>query len=236
MADWLDFRGVRSTTHGVIVEDYPPVTLSEERAKDEEIPGRSGSLTVREGDAVYDDIVLSFGCRARDLTTIDQISAWIRGSGTLVRGDIPDRSYLARCVNQTELATIIRGRTHRRFPLVFRCQPYRYAYPTPPPQTITSSPGSINNPGTADAYPLITIVGSGDVALTIGAKTLSVESLASQVTYDTETGFALDGSGGDLTPTVSLSEWPLAIKPGINTVSWTGSVTSVTITRPWRYV
>jgi phage-related protein len=65
---------------------------------------------------------------------------------------------------------------------------------------------------------------------------LTVSGLASQVTYDTETGFALDGSGNDLTPTVSLSEWPLALLPGTQTVSWTGTVTSVTITRPWRYI
>jgi phage-related protein len=236
MADWFDFKGVCSTSLGVIMQTPPPVTLPEERATFEPIPGRSGSLTLLEGDAVYDDIVLSVDCYVRDLTTLDQIAAWLRGSGDLVLGNMPNRCYKARCVNQIELAKVLRGRQHRSFAVVFRCAPYRYAYPTPAALTITASPGSITNPGTADAYPLITIVGSGDIELTVGSKTLTVTGLASSITFDTETGFAFDGSGGDLTPTASLSAWPLAIPPGISAVSWTGSVTSVTITRPWRYI
>lgn len=236
MADWFDFRGIRSTSLGVYVSDYPPVTLPEERAEFEPIPGRSGSLTLLEGDAVYNDIVLSIDCYVRDLTTLDQIVAWLRGSGDLVLGNQPDRYYKARCVNQIELTKILRGRQHRSFRAVFRCAPYRYAYPQPAALTLTASPGSITNPGTADAYPLITIAGSGDVTLTVGSKTLTVTGLASQITYDTETGYSLDGSGNDLTPTASLDEWPLAIPPGTSAVSWTGTVSRVTITRPWRYV
>jgi phage-related protein len=237
MADWFDFAGVRSTSLGVYVEKFPDITLPEERTDFKPIPGRSGSLTLLEGEAVYDDISLpAIECFVRDLSNLDQISAWLRGSGDLVLGNMPNRCYKATLANQIGLSQVMRGRQHRRFPAVFRCSPYRYIHPQPSPKTLTSSPGSIANPGTAEAYPLITIVGSGDVTLTIGDKVLTVSGLASQVTYDTETGFALDGSGNDLTQTVSLGEWPLAIPPGTHAVSWIGEVTSVTITRPWRYI
>lgn len=129
MANWFDFNGVRSTSLGVIMQTPPPVTLPEERATFEPIPGRSGSLTLLEGDAVYDDIVLSVDCYVRDLTTLDQIAAWLRGSGDLVLGNMPNRCYKARCVNQIELAKVLRGRQHRSFAAVFRCAPYRYVYP-----------------------------------------------------------------------------------------------------------
>lgn len=235
MADWFDFAGKRSTALGVFVQDFPPLTLAEERAEFKPIPGRSGSLTILEGGAVYDDIVLSINCFVRDLSALDQIAAWLRGSGVLVLGNMPSRYYVARCVNQIELAKVLRGRQHRTFAAVFRCQPYRYIHPQPAALTLTASPGSITNSGTADAFPLITIVGSGDVTLTIGGRTLTITGLATQITFDTETGFALDGSGNDLTDTVSVV-WPFVIPPGISAVSWTGTVTSVTITRPWRYI
>jgi hypothetical protein len=36
---------------------------------------------------------------------------------------------------------------------------------------------SVFNPGTADAAPVITVVGSGDITLTIGAKTVTITGL-----------------------------------------------------------
>jgi phage-related protein len=129
MANWFSFAGVTSTAKGVYVQDFPPATLPEERAEFVDVPGRSGSLTVLEGDAVYDDIILTINCYVRDLSQLDAISAWLRGSGELVLGNMPDRYYVARCVNQIEIAKLLRASGHRTFAVVFRCQPYRYIYP-----------------------------------------------------------------------------------------------------------
>lgn len=234
MADWFDFAGVRSTTHGVYVQEFPPATIPEERAKFEPIPGRSGSLTLLEGDAVYDDIVLSIDCFVRDLSKLDQISAWLRGRGALVLGNMPDRYYDARCVNQIEMAKILRGRNHRTFPAVFRCKPYRYVYSAPATITKTVSGQTITNPGNVDAEPLIVVTGSGDVTLTIGAKTVQIAGLASKITIDVAAGLAYNG---EINLTGSLTgDWPMTIPPGNSTVSWTGSVTKVEITPGWRYI
>lgn len=392
MANWFQFNGTLSTSLGVYVQAFPPITLPEERVKFEPIPGRSGSLTLLEGDDVYDDIVLSVSCYIRDDTSLDAITAWLRGAGSLVLGNAPTRYYKARCVNQVELAKVLRGRQYRTFAAVFRCAPYRYVYPEPSAldyraitnkvangdfsggttgwtsltdATLTvaagagqllasaeygnviksvggtiaghvyyfsalikatsiyarmtmstagvSSSGSgqwerlsgvltatttghtimiydgrpsnwstvyiddvicvdmtatfgagnelsaaemdtyladryedgwfdgtltsglITNDGTASAVPTITIVGSGDITLTVGTNTITVDGLTSTIIIDCDTGFALDGSGNDLTPTVSMAEWPFEFAAGDSAVSWTGTVTSVTITRPWRY-
>jgi predicted phage tail component-like protein len=235
MANWFRFAGNHSADYGVIVQTFPPLTLPEERAKFEQIPGRSGSLTLLEGEDIYNDIILSVDCYVRDLSTLDQISAWLRGSGDLVLGNQPDRYYKARCINQIEIAKVLRGRQHRTFTAVFRCYPYRYLYPEPTPKTYTASPGSINNPGTADAVPDITVIGSGDIDLIIGDKAIHIDSLAADVTIYGDTGYAFDSTGANLTPSVTF-DWPLVIPPGISEVSWTGTVTSVTVTRPWRYI
>ena len=65
MADWFDFAGVRSTTRGVYVQEYPPLTRCPRNARNSS-PFRGGNLTLLEGDAVYDDIVLSVDCFVRD--------------------------------------------------------------------------------------------------------------------------------------------------------------------------
>lgn len=234
MADWFDFAGVRSTTHGVIVQEFPPVTLPEERVKFEPVPGRSGNLTLLEGDAVYDDIVLSVNCFVRDLSKLDQISAWLRGRGALVLGNMSNRYYDARCVNQIELAKVLRGRQHRSFAAVFRCKPFRYVHPAPAVITKTASGQTITNPGTVDAEPYIVITGSGDVTLTIGTKTVQIAGLASKVSIDVAAGLAYNG---EINLTGSLTgDWPMTIPPGNSTVSWTGSVTKVEITPGWRYI
>jgi len=234
MADWIDFKGVRSTSLGVFVQTFPPATLPEERAKFEPIPGRSGSLTLLEGDAVYDDIVLSIDCFVRDLTKLDQIAAWLRGRGALVLGNTPDRYYDARNVNQVEMAKILRGRQHRSFAAVFRCKPFRYVHPAPAVITKTASGQTITNPGTADAEPLIVVTGSGDVTLTIGAKTVQIAGLASKITIDVAAGLAYNGDV-NLTGTLT-GDWPMTIPPGTSTVSWVGSVTKLEITPNWRYI
>lgn len=234
MANWFNFNGTISTSLGVIVQTFPPVTLPEERAEFETIPGRSGSLTILEGDAVYDDIVLSIECRVSDLTNIDQIAAWLRGSGDLVLGNMPDRYYKARCVNQIELAKVLRGRAHRTFSAVFRCKPFRYVHTAPAVITKTVSGQTITNPGNVDAEPLIVATGSGDVTLTIGAKTVQIAGLASKITIDVAAGLAYNGA---VNLTASLTgDWPMTIPPGISAVSWTGSVTKVEITPGWRYI
>jgi phage-related protein len=238
MADWFDFAGVRSTSRGVYVQEYPPLTLPEERAKFEPVPGRSGNLTLLEGDAVYDDIALSVDCFMRDLSKLDQISAWLRGRGALVLGNMPDRYYDARCVNQIELSKILRGREHRTFAAVFRCKPFRYVYPAPA-STVLVNGGSLVNPGNVDAEPVITLTGSGDVTLTIGDKSVDIAlpSTATTIIIDVPAGFAYSADGTvNMTGLLSIDDWPLTIPPGTSAVAWTGTVSSASILRNWRYV
>lgn len=238
MADWFDFAGVRSTTHGVIVQEFPPVTLPEERVKFEPVPGRSGSLTLLEGENVYEDIILSVECYVRDLTKLDQIAAWLRGRGALVLGNMSNRYYDARCVNQVELAKVLRGREHRTFAAVFRCKPFRYIYPAPASIALVNG-GSITNPGTADAEPVISLTGSGEVTLTIGDKSVDIAlpPTATTIIIDVAAGFAYSADGTvNMTGLLTIDDWPLTIPPGTSAVAWTGTVSSASLLPNWRYI
>lgn len=234
MANSFSFAGVSSSVYGVYVQNFPPIITGEERVRFELVPGRSGSLTILEGENVYDDIILPIECFVRDLTYLDNITAWLHGSGDLILGNDTTRYYKAHCINQLELKKVLRVTAYRAFTAVFRCKPYRYVYPVPATVEYTSSPGSITNPGTADAEPTIIVTGAGDITLTIGAKTVQIAALASAITIDVAAGLAYNGTT-NLTGSLT-GDWPMTIPPGVNAVSWTGLVSKVEIAPNWRYI
>lgn len=232
MADWFLFCGIKSTALGVYVTMYPPITLPEERVEFVEVPGRSGSLTVMQGDVVYDDVLLSVECLMKDLSQLDQMSAWLRGAGDLVLGNRPGTYYKARVVNQIELTKLVRGRPHRTFSVVFRCAPFRYLYPVPKAITF-NAPGDITNPGTVYAEPIITVTGNGDIDLLIGGKVLQLASVSGSITIDVPARLAYSG---DTNQSYKLTgDWPL-LPTGTFNVSWTGSVNNVSVLPHWRCI
>ncbi len=57
--DWFSWNGVKCTEYGIHVLEQPPPTIPLERVSCTSVPGRPGSLTILEGEAVYDDMTLS---------------------------------------------------------------------------------------------------------------------------------------------------------------------------------
>ena len=79
MNDWFIWNGRKCTGHGIHVLEQPPITLPAERATFTNIPGRPGSLTVLEGDDVYDDMILTAQCMISDSSRISEIAAYLKG-------------------------------------------------------------------------------------------------------------------------------------------------------------
>lgn len=163
---------------------------------------------------------------------IDIISAWLTGQGMLRFSDAPTRAYKARAIKSYDYERTSGCLTRHVFEVTFSCHPCQYVYPIPSGEITNGA--TILNPGTRYAAPIITIVGSGDITLTIGEQTLVITGLASQITLDMENRVAYNGST-NLGYSVS-GDRIILIQPGNNVVSWTGSVTSVTITTNWRYL
>lgn len=59
---WFKWNGVQCDTYGMHVLTTPSVVAASERATTQEIPGRSGTLTLLEGDGVYDEVTLGVTC------------------------------------------------------------------------------------------------------------------------------------------------------------------------------
>ena len=230
MADWFAWNGVKCTDYGIHVLTHPAISRPKERVTTQTVPGRSGTLTITEGDCVYDEFIASCECIAPDPASIPAFSAWLHGPGVVMFGNRPTGFYHARVSNQIDFETVVRGRLQRKFMLNFRCQPFLFLLGVE--IIVLTSPGQIVNQGTVFAEPIITVEGTGDIDLMFGEVTLGITALASSITIDVPQRLAYH-DGVNLTGSLTGDDWP-TLPVGTTTISWTGNVTRLTITPNWR--
>ena len=230
MNDWFEWNGVRSTEYGVHVLEQPVLTLPNERATFVDVPGRSGSLTVLEGESVYDDLVLTAQCIVENTERYEEIAAFLKGSGRVTFANRPEGYYEARIVNQIPFEKILRGNPHRSFAVNFRCKPFWYAESVPT-ITVTKSGTFVTNPGNIYAEPKITVVGSGSITLMVALTIVELEGIAGNITLNSALQEAYSGTTS--MNSAMSGEFPI-LYPGANAISWTGNVSKVVIEPRWR--
>lgn len=234
MADWIEFNGVLSTTHGVYVLEPPPITLAAERVQTVQVPGRDGDLEIP--DSAYDPIALPVLLYCRDTMFLDDVAKWLRGRGWLRLGNRPDEQYKARAVLQTQFDRVERGRENKTFEVMFDCQPHRYIYPAASDIEKTVSGASVTNPGNAPSEPRLKIEGTGDFWIAIGTQLMTFEGVTDGVIVDTELMDVFNLAGTALlNDLATMDDFP-TLASGANIITWAGSVTKITITPRWRNI
>ena len=232
MKDWFSWNNVKSTDYGVHITVQPSVIRASERVTFTNVPARSGSLTTLEADDVYDDFILLVECVVSDLSRIHEIGAWLKGAGVLRLAARPGGFFYARFANQIEFAKVLRNHEHRTFTVNFRCQPFWYAEAVTP-ITLTASGGTITNPGNAPSEPVITDYGSGEITLMVGLTIVELEDISGSITLD---GPLMEAYKGTTSMNNNMSgDFPM-LTPGMNAVSWSGSVTKIEVRPNWRYL
>ena len=232
MNDWFIWKDKRCTEYGIHVLEQPPITIPAERATFTNIPGRPGSLTLLEGDDVYDDMILTAQCMISDPSRISEIAAYLKGSSTVTFANRQGGFYYARIVNQIPFEKILRGNPYRSFAVNFRCKPFCYQENVQP-ITLTTSGTFITNPGSVYAEPVITVYGSGEITLMVGMSIVELDGITDSITLDTPLMEAYSGATG---MNGNMSRDFPTLLPGKNAISWTGNVTKVVIQPNWRYL
>ena len=232
MNDWFSWNGKKCTEYGIHVLEQPPITIPAERATFTNVPGRPGSLTTLEGDAVYDDLLLTAQSLLPDPAKIPAVTAWLRGGGKVTFANRPGGFYHARIVNQIPFEKVLRGNPHRSFSVNFRCKPFWYQENVPE-ITVTNSGTFITNPGSVYAEPVITVYGSGEITLMVGMSIVELDGITDSITLDTPLMEAYQGVTS--MNSCMSGDFPTLL-PGQNAISWTGNVTKVVIQPNWRYL
>lgn len=220
---------------GVIVSTYPTISRPKERVSQVTIPGRSGDLTIAQGTyPVYESYLRTCECYIRPSADLNAIMAWLKGSGTVVFGNEPNRLYEARIINQIDFDQIIKGRGFRSFDIPFQCQPYKYLYPAASSIVISQSGSTIANPGSVEAEPMLVVSMTGSGTLTLGGGAIDIVS-DWRVRIDVKTRLITDYDRTANWAYRVTGELP-TIPPGDSLVSFTGGITAVTITPQWRFI
>lgn len=219
------------TDYGILVATRPVIPKPRRHMDYIDVPGRSGSLRV--DYETYADIMIPIQCSFKDSDVpgkADAVKGWLNGGeGQLIFSNQTDRYYLAHVSDQFDIAQ--EHKVFGKFQVDFRCKPFKYAV-TNTPVTLTVV-GTITNPGNIASEPVILITGTGNITLTINGTSIILAEVAGSVTIDSVLKDSYKGTA--LKNSKMTGEFPLLL-PGANTVSWTGTVTSVQVTGNWRWL
>ena len=228
----ITFNGKSSADYRIRVAHPPGYAYPERDYTITHIPGRNGDIVQDNGcylnvERTYD---VSFDAPNEDFATYaNAVSAWLHSTTGYARlEDSYEPEYYRMAVykesnifenlyNQAGTATI-----------VFECKPQRFLKTGETPVTVTSG-GSLSNPTGFDAYPLIKVSGTSGV-LTVNGKQITLSSIDGYTMLDCELQDAYKETTNK-NSTVS-GTFPV-LKPGSNTISWTGDISSVTMKPRW---
>jgi len=237
----ITYNGVSSDTLKVSVQEAPTYSTPEKVYEMTHVPGRNGDVPFGEG--AWNNVQRTYNI-AIDATrgfesyesntfaeTVAAVVAWLHSSDTYARLEDtyePDyyRKALFKDALDIENLFMQAGQTD----ISFECMPQRFLKSGESAVTVTSG-GTITNPTLFKALPLIDIVCAGSGTLTIGNYTVKLADIDSEIIIDCDLQDAYYGTE-NLNSKISLEEFPVLVS-GSNKITYSGSITSVSITPRW---
>lgn len=233
------FNGIPSTNYGIHVET-PPVYATPERDYGVvHIPGRNGDLVIDNGS--YKNVTRKYSISVGEIdgnftTLAAGVSEWLHSASGYARlEDSYESDYfrLAYYVADAEMENLFHQAG--KMSIEFNCKPARFLKAGERAVPFTTA-GSISNPTFQKSFPKLTVVVSGSGTLTIGDQTTTISGLtnSTRMVIDSELQDVYEeGSLTNLNSKVSFSDGFPLLSPGVNTITFTGSITSVEVIPRW---
>lgn len=227
---WFTFKGIDSREMGVIVTAMPETVRAERRIESITVAGRNGSLHTDEG--VYESYDRTMECALIKRAKLDEITAWLVGSGEMTFSTEPDKVYRVTIANKISIAQMMR--VFQKFQVVMDTQPFKYSVNAAGDALELTAPTTIRNSGTVYSEPLITVYGSGDITLTVNGADFPLYGVQESITIDSEMMEVFkedtnqNGKYGGM-------DFP-RFEVGKNEISWTGNVSKIKIQPRWRWL
>ena len=217
------WKGIDCRSLGVKLSAPVTIVRPEERVQHIEIPGRSGDLTLLEGEGIYNSYIQTASILVKGGMRIREIYDWLRGSGYVTFSGEPDRKQSARIIGAVTLEKQSRNLDWYAGDVQFYCHPLKELL-SDDPVTITSSGATVYNRGDVIALPKITAVSTGAPKITINGQSIEPESIymsGVNFIYDCDAFALLVQNGSTLTSYSTTGNFPV-LKPGANVVTGTG--------------
>lgn len=221
---------------GLYISKLPPISKPLQRTNIEEIDGRDGDIVTTLGYSAYDkemEIGL-FGDY-----NIDEIISFFTQEGTITFSNEPDKYYKFKIINDINFEEFQRFKTAT---VVFHCQPFKFST-TEGTRTFTTFPSNtvvICNNGNVYSKPTLTLTGSGTINLSLNSVQVAVVTLANEgetIEIDLDKLEAYNPATKVLKNRQVTGDYEnLYLKVGNNTISWTGTITSVKLKNYSRWI
>jgi phage-related protein len=166
----------------------------------------------------------------QDDEQITLINNWLYGYGRLRTDKDPGGYFKAHVTSGLGYEKYLQVKD--KMTVTFKINPPFFYLDSGDTPLVLTTPGSITNPGTHDAEPLIKITGSGIVQLDINGEVYQVTILDGYIMIDCESQYVYKDTD-NLGDNFISDEFPV-LTPGVNNISWTGTVTEIDIIPRWR--
>lgn len=225
-APYFIWKGISSIDKKIIVTRLPDIERADSNAEKIAVPGRDGFLI--DDDGTYQGTVKPVQCKLDD-GDINDIASWLTGTNEVVFSNEPDYKYSATIINKIPFIKVVP--ILHDFIILFDCQPHKGLVAN---DVITLTvAGSITNPSAAYSKPIIKIYGTGDVVVTINSVSFTIKGVNAYATVNSE----IEDCYKDTTSMNNSMEGEFPkLAAGVNSISWTGTVTKLEITPNWRWL
>lgn len=214
----------------LLMEKYPSLPCTRADYDNIEIEGRDGSLTVFK-NFTDGEIKIDFVIKDEEfLLNHRSIIGWLNNVSANKELILSEDLALYYRVKQISISDIKHESTLRKFTVTFKTDPFVYLVDGKTTSSLTKGE-SINNRGTYESRPILTVYGTGSGVVTINGVSFSLSNINEYVTIDSELNQVhkdLVNKGKDM-----IGEFPV-FSVGSNVVSWTGGITNVKAKCNWR--
>lgn len=238
MPSWFTLDGGNCEDVGIHVLEYPPFVLAERRRKEFTVPG-GNTQYVFDGAWGYEDVTLPIRCTVdedADMTAV--IEFLLPDYRHIIFGNDPGYVRTGVLTNQVDIEKVLRERKKRNFTAEYRCSPFKHLAVQPADIVITASSAVLSHPGTARAYPVIKVEGSGSGKITLHAvDEFAVTGLVSgePLIIDSGAMICTDADGLEDLSYKTAGDYPW-LDPGDNLIQLSGGITRVTVTPNWAWL
>lgn len=221
---------------GLLISELPPITKPKIRTQTEEINGRDGDIVTKLGYSAYDKEI-TIGLYGD--FDIDQIIQFFNSEGTVIFSNEPDMYYNYQILQQIDFDRLIKFKTAK---VRMHVQPFKYsAVEGTRTFTITTEDEiTINNSGNYMSKPLATITGSGTINLSVNdiqVLVITLDANGETIAIDTNNMEAYNPSTQVLMNRSVTGDYNnLYLNSGKNTISWSGTITQITINNYSRWI
>lgn len=221
---------------GLLISELPPISKPKVRTRTETVDGRDGDIVTPLGFSAYNKKVkigLTYDYN------IDDIIEYFNSEGKVVFSNEPEKYYKYSIYDQIDFEKLIR---FKKASVNFHVQPFKFS-DIENAKTFTFEDDTqeltIRNNGNYFSRPTLTIRGSEVVNLSLnGSQILSITLSTNQViVIDAETMNATSADGSILLNRLVTGNYDnIKLKPGSNTISFTGTVSSIKVDNYSRWI